>query len=164
MRRPKKFEKSPPYFWLALQRTNISWRFRKILWPSENRWTLITHLWFCNVPLILKDEISQNFVAPNLGGTFFKFWGPLRIGTWTWNKQVVKNRNSFFVKKYCENDLPRTNVAMYNNLSFEYLIFVLMWHTYPGRNVPSGAWIFLLWVGHSNFSSPILYRIQNKKN
>ena len=40
MRRPKKFEKSPPYFWLALQRTKVTWEFCKILWPSQNIWTL----------------------------------------------------------------------------------------------------------------------------
>ena len=25
-----------PYFWLALHRTKVRWRFRKILWPSQN--------------------------------------------------------------------------------------------------------------------------------
>ena len=34
------FAKSPPYFWLALHRTKVRWRFRKILWPSQNTWTL----------------------------------------------------------------------------------------------------------------------------
>ena len=38
---PQNFSKSPPYFWLALYRTNVRWRFRKILWPSQNIWTLI---------------------------------------------------------------------------------------------------------------------------
>ena len=32
--------KCPPYFWLALHRTKVRWRFRKILWPSQNIWTL----------------------------------------------------------------------------------------------------------------------------
>ena len=32
--------KSSPYFWLALHRTKVRWRFRKILWPSQNIWTL----------------------------------------------------------------------------------------------------------------------------
>ena len=27
---------SSPYFWLALHRTKVRWRFRKILWPSQN--------------------------------------------------------------------------------------------------------------------------------
>ena len=36
------FAKYPPVIWLAVHRTNNSWRFRKILWPSQNIWTLIT--------------------------------------------------------------------------------------------------------------------------
>ena len=35
-----KFSKSSPYFWLALHRTKVRWRFLKILWPSQNIWTL----------------------------------------------------------------------------------------------------------------------------
>ena len=34
------FRKSSLYFWLALHRTKIRWRFRKILWPSQNILTL----------------------------------------------------------------------------------------------------------------------------
>ena len=30
-----------PYFWLALHRTKVRWRFRKFLWPSQNIWILI---------------------------------------------------------------------------------------------------------------------------
>ena len=37
--------KCSPYFWLALHRTNVRWRFLKILWPSQTIWTLITSLW-----------------------------------------------------------------------------------------------------------------------
>ena len=40
LRRPQNFAKSPHYFWLALHRKKIRWRFRKILWPSQNIWTL----------------------------------------------------------------------------------------------------------------------------
>ena len=40
LRRPQNFEKSPPNFWLALHRTKVRWRFSKILWPSQNIWTL----------------------------------------------------------------------------------------------------------------------------
>ena len=32
--------KSPPYFWPALHRTKVRWRSRKILWHSQNIWTL----------------------------------------------------------------------------------------------------------------------------
>ena len=38
---PQNFAKSPPYFWLALHRKNIRWRFCKIFWPSQNIWTLL---------------------------------------------------------------------------------------------------------------------------
>ena len=40
LRRPQKFAKYSPYSWLALHRTKVRWRFRKILWPSQNIWTL----------------------------------------------------------------------------------------------------------------------------
>ena len=38
--RPQNFAKSHPYIWLALHRTKVRWRFCKILWPSQNIWTL----------------------------------------------------------------------------------------------------------------------------
>ena len=34
------FVNSSPYFWLALHRTKVKWRFRKSLWPSQDIWTL----------------------------------------------------------------------------------------------------------------------------
>ena len=34
-------------FWLALNRTKVRWRFRKILWPSQIMWTLFVMI-FCN--------------------------------------------------------------------------------------------------------------------
>ena len=40
MRRPQNFEKSSPYFWMCLLWSKVRWRFRKILWPSQNIWTL----------------------------------------------------------------------------------------------------------------------------
>ena len=40
LRRPQNFVKSPTYFWLALHRTKVRWKFCKILWPSQNIWTL----------------------------------------------------------------------------------------------------------------------------
>ena len=41
LKRPQNFAKSPPIIWLAVHKTNNWWRFRKILWPSQNIWTLI---------------------------------------------------------------------------------------------------------------------------
>ena len=45
LRRPQNFAKSPPIIWLALHWTNNSWWFRKILWPSQNIWTLKTFMY-----------------------------------------------------------------------------------------------------------------------
>ena len=51
LRRPQNFVKSSPNFWLALHRTKVRWRFCKILWPSQNVWTLISQFLagFCYV-------------------------------------------------------------------------------------------------------------------
>ena len=47
------FAKSPLCFWLALHRTKVRRRFCKILWPSQNIWTLnevskLVHVQFKN--------------------------------------------------------------------------------------------------------------------
>ena len=46
--KPIRFCEILPYFWLALHRTKVRWRFRKILWSSQNIWTLNrnTNKWF----------------------------------------------------------------------------------------------------------------------
>ena len=43
LRRLQNFVKSPLYFWLALHRTKVRGRFCKILWPSQNIWTLVIY-------------------------------------------------------------------------------------------------------------------------
>ena len=45
LRRPQSFAKSRPFFWLALRRKKVRWRFRKILWLSQNIWTLNVNEW-----------------------------------------------------------------------------------------------------------------------
>ena len=40
LRRPQNFVKSPPIICLMFWQSNNWWRFRKILWPSQNIWTL----------------------------------------------------------------------------------------------------------------------------
>ena len=40
----KIFAKSSPNFWLQYIRSNVRGRFRKILWPSQNIWTLCNYL------------------------------------------------------------------------------------------------------------------------
>ena len=51
--RPQNLAKFSSYFWLALNRTKVRWRFRKILWLSQNIWTFsccesldLTRFWF----------------------------------------------------------------------------------------------------------------------
>ena len=39
-KKPKNFAKSSPYFWLQYIQSKVRGRFRKILWPSQNIWTL----------------------------------------------------------------------------------------------------------------------------
>ena len=36
LRRPQNFAKSSPNFWLQYIQSKVRWRFRKILWPSQN--------------------------------------------------------------------------------------------------------------------------------
>ena len=36
MRRPQNFAESPPYLCLQYIQAKVRWRFRKILWPSQN--------------------------------------------------------------------------------------------------------------------------------
>ena len=46
----KNFSKSSPNFWLQYIRSKVKGRFRKILWPSQNIWTL---------PAKAKADIAQ---------------------------------------------------------------------------------------------------------
>ena len=41
LRRPHNFAKSSPYFWLQYTQSKVRGRFRKILWSSQNIWTLV---------------------------------------------------------------------------------------------------------------------------
>ena len=44
---------------LTLHRTNLRWRFRKILWPSQNKWTLtLPYLPIANSEKIVKKLIT----------------------------------------------------------------------------------------------------------
>ena len=59
LRRRQDFAKSPPYFCLQCIQTKVRWRICKIVWPSQNIWTL--------------KPLSLNF---------FSSWLP-QIGKWT---------------------------------------------------------------------------------
>ena len=41
----KNFAKFSPYFWLQYTQSKVRGRFRKILWPSQNIWTLTFKIW-----------------------------------------------------------------------------------------------------------------------
>ena len=62
LRRPQNFENFPPYFCLQYIQTKIRWRFRKILWPSQNIQTLPEEILFLRswpFELELKSEESE---------------------------------------------------------------------------------------------------------
>ena len=63
------FSKSSPYFWLQYIQSKVRWRFRKILWPSQNIWTLANdsqpEFGFRN----LTSTVFDMYVSTNL---FFK--------------------------------------------------------------------------------------------
>ena len=67
MRRPRNFVKSSPYFWLYVLRSKVRWRFCKILWPSQNIWTLKGSNSFFET-----RQISSFFFLPeNIGALSF---------------------------------------------------------------------------------------------
>ena len=57
-KRPQNLSKSSPYFWLALHKTKVRWRFCNILWPSQNIWTLNQIFWayFCHKHCVILFE------------------------------------------------------------------------------------------------------------
>ena len=55
----KILRKSSRCFLLALHRTKVGWRFHKILWPSQNMWTL--KLNFCEIYFIRRKKLSEFF-------------------------------------------------------------------------------------------------------
>ena len=74
-----KFWKSSPYFWLALalHRTKVGWRFRKILLPFQDLWTLPYWLFLSfnvNWGVILthcKHKNDNKGIKPKLNSWFF---------------------------------------------------------------------------------------------
>ena len=59
--------RSPPYIWPLLHRTNLRWGFGKILWPSQNIWTLF----YCKE---VNDDGNSTI--------FIFFWSTLLISSW----------------------------------------------------------------------------------
>ena len=99
------FRKSPPIIWLAVHRTNNCWRFRKILWPSQNTYiNIITSSLACikweNISTlygwlkIFKPTIiRETILHPNSSPYFYvlfdnhpsKFNGAIAV-YWNWTK------------------------------------------------------------------------------
>ena len=71
------FAKYSPYFWLALHRTKVRSRFRKMLWPSQNIWTLTELTGYSYYAL------SYPFFLPNK--QFFQHFQKLN----GWNKSSI---------------------------------------------------------------------------
>ena len=59
--RPQNFAKSPLHICLQYIQTKVRWRFRKILWPSQNMWTLTGHVIY-NPAYIYKFQLKTTFV------------------------------------------------------------------------------------------------------
>ena len=64
LRRPQNVAKSSPYFWLAVHRRKVRWRFHKVLWPSQDIWVLIiiANLLHCGIRVI-QGKINQGLVV-----------------------------------------------------------------------------------------------------
>ena len=60
------FVKSSPYFWLQYIQLKVRWRFRKILWPSQNTRTLLLSLVFslarcCYIVFFLVSKVLSPY-------------------------------------------------------------------------------------------------------
>ena len=60
----KIFAKSPPIIGLAVHGTNNWWRFCKILWPSQNIWTLQKVDFRCHTLNLF--NFNRNYISSNL--------------------------------------------------------------------------------------------------
>ena len=85
----KIFVKHPPYIWLTLHRTKVRWRFRRILWPFQNKWTLSFFFDGWNVNGIFNGNFGKfwlfKLVPPQPGCNkeplrVYKEWGVILTG------------------------------------------------------------------------------------
>ena len=102
LRRPQNFAKSSPYFWLALNRTKVKWRFCKVLWSSQNIWTsnsinksnltvtdLLRFVQFCK-------EHHLTRVRQRMCSVWFEYW--------YWVQPIQKLWSPTSAGKYCCSD------------------------------------------------------------
>ena len=66
LRRPQNFAKSSPYFWLHYILSKAWGRFRKILWPSQNIWTLLVQSYW----IMFLDPWKRNEWTEGCARTF----------------------------------------------------------------------------------------------
>ena len=116
--------KSPLYFWL--HRTKVRWRFRKILWPSQNIWAL----------LVIDRSDLECQVISNVDNLFWLAKKMLNTKLvfvhWTVNRKnetnVIKNcsKEICFIK--LDRDMPTqpilSKVMRVRNFPFCYPIFL----------------------------------------
>ena len=81
---PLKFAKSSPNFWLQYIQSKGRWRFRKILWPSQNIWTLT----------IIKFSFQFTVRAPR--------WIALHCNGSSNSRKALNNRMPFTVWNHAE--------------------------------------------------------------
>ena len=64
------------YFWLPLHRTKVRWRSRKILWPSQNTWTIQNTKQIIQALCSLKLSDWGYKISPTelWKGRFFSIW------------------------------------------------------------------------------------------
>ena len=87
----EKVTKSSPYFWLALHRTKVRWRFRKILWPSQNIWTL-SHSFVISIGKleVYKTQLSILITWINAESIFLIiFCFVFNRDGWKWNLNIL---------------------------------------------------------------------------
>ena len=92
-----KFCKSPPYFWLALHRIKVRWRFRKILWPSQNIWTLT---YWKSVLEMYPERMYSSTYAPFLGPLLLALGSNIAsLAIWcgvnaAWNEEIARKEGA----------------------------------------------------------------------
>ena len=98
LRRPQNFAKSPPYFCLQYIKTKVGWRFHKILWPSQNIWTLyfIDNLQIFTCQIYLDPHTMFKYGPPKLASFRYcriiltgKCQGSCEKNRWAWNCQEI---------------------------------------------------------------------------
>ena len=127
MRRPQNFVKSLPYFCLQYIQTKVRWRFRKLLWPSQNIRTLFTLCDFKgarSIGSVQVDLFDKFNIGQKINKGHEKWIGYLATLTcWNYVGFYLKNKLEIQKKKRVKKHLSESN-SLLNlnrvNLSFEF--------------------------------------------